>query len=90
LGDGHRCHLDVYHLEHVNGAAMTVLTKQQVEELLAKLPPPWRCDLCGEPFGNVEPQREPYGPFTVTLCPQCDWKWKKVEYKKRVAGRMSP
>ena len=51
---------------------MTVLSKKQLEQILANIgKPATQCDGCGVHFRIDEPFRAPYGPFTAFLCAAC-------------------
>lgn len=67
---------------------MTVLTREQAEALFPEVfgagAPPAACDGCDVTFGpDIPSVSRPYGPFTIHLCPRCDWKRKKLEFRKR-------
>jgi hypothetical protein len=59
---------------------MTVLTKEQADELLSKLPRPNRCDLCNG-VGPIGPWT--YGPFTVHICVSCATKYRVQRPQER-------
>jgi ribosomal protein L37AE/L43A len=61
-----------------------IITGEQARAILADLPKPDKCDACSSPFLVANLKRQiAYGPFTVFVCPKCDWKIKKSEYRRR-------